>query len=154
MDSSWNLQLLCPQGSPGKNTGVGCHFLLHQSPYSILNPNESWASDPGKVNQKVHLPDHGFMPRKGTDLPLSNQKPSGTYTGMTRWEERGTEWIKAWNCQNLSWRESDWDWCQHGKEYWEVKRQTCKSLIWAPDSSLTCQTKPMFFHLHNFLKPF
>ena len=22
-------RLLCPQDSPGKNTGVGCHFLLH-----------------------------------------------------------------------------------------------------------------------------
>ena len=23
-------RLLCPWDSPGKNTGVGCHFLLHQ----------------------------------------------------------------------------------------------------------------------------
>ena len=23
-------RLLCPQHSPGKNTGVGCHFLLHR----------------------------------------------------------------------------------------------------------------------------
>ena len=22
-------RLLCPWGSPGKNTGVGCHFLVH-----------------------------------------------------------------------------------------------------------------------------
>ena len=22
-------RFLCPQDSPGKNTGVGCHFLLH-----------------------------------------------------------------------------------------------------------------------------
>ena len=25
----WPARLLCPWGSPGKNTGVGCHFLLH-----------------------------------------------------------------------------------------------------------------------------
>ena len=30
----WTARLLCPWDSPGKNTGVGCHFLLHQ--YSIL----------------------------------------------------------------------------------------------------------------------
>ena len=30
MDSS-PPRLLCPQDSPGKNTGVGCHFLLHSA---------------------------------------------------------------------------------------------------------------------------
>ena len=25
-------RLLCPWDSPGKNTGVGCHFLLHEQP--------------------------------------------------------------------------------------------------------------------------
>ena len=25
----WPARLLCPWDSPGKNTGVGCHFLLH-----------------------------------------------------------------------------------------------------------------------------
>ena len=28
MDSRQPTRLLCPWGSPGKNTGVGCHFLL------------------------------------------------------------------------------------------------------------------------------
>ena len=27
-------RLLCPQDSPGKNTGVGCHFLLQLSTYA------------------------------------------------------------------------------------------------------------------------
>ena len=26
-------RLLCPWGSPGKNIGVGCHFLLQQTLY-------------------------------------------------------------------------------------------------------------------------
>ena len=30
-------RLLCPQDSPGKNTGVGCHFLLHHSYMHICN---------------------------------------------------------------------------------------------------------------------
>ena len=33
------LQLLCPQTSPGKNTGVGCHFLLQGIfPTQVSNP--------------------------------------------------------------------------------------------------------------------
>ena len=30
-------RLLCPWGSPGKNTGVGCHFLLYWNKRSHLN---------------------------------------------------------------------------------------------------------------------
>ena len=26
----WPTRLLCPRNSPGKNTGVGCHFLLQR----------------------------------------------------------------------------------------------------------------------------
>ena len=29
-------RLLCPWDSPGKDTGVGCHFLLHDSEHSSL----------------------------------------------------------------------------------------------------------------------
>ena len=41
-DSLWphGLQpakLLCPCDSPGKNTGVGCHFLLHHLSLGLLN---------------------------------------------------------------------------------------------------------------------
>ena len=28
LDSLWPARLLCPWSFPGKNTGVGCHFLL------------------------------------------------------------------------------------------------------------------------------
>ena len=37
----WTVALLCPWGSPGKNTGVGCHFLLGGS----SSPrNRTWVS--------------------------------------------------------------------------------------------------------------
>ena len=32
-------RLLCPRGSPGKNTGVGCHFLFHGTlPDLVIKP--------------------------------------------------------------------------------------------------------------------
>ena len=35
----WSSRLLCPWDSPGKNTGVGCHFLLQRIfPTQGLNP--------------------------------------------------------------------------------------------------------------------
>ena len=38
-------RLLCPWDSPGKNTGVGCHLLLHQSPTapSKLGPRQAFS---------------------------------------------------------------------------------------------------------------
>ena len=32
---------LCPQDSPGKNTGVGCHFLLQSPPIFIEQNHET-----------------------------------------------------------------------------------------------------------------
>jgi len=38
----WPSRLLCPWGSPGKNTGVGCHFLLQGNlPDSGIKPLSS-----------------------------------------------------------------------------------------------------------------
>ena len=35
----WPTRLLCPWDSPGKNTGVGCHFLLQGNlPYPGIKP--------------------------------------------------------------------------------------------------------------------
>ena len=36
-------RLLCPRDSPGKNTGVGCHFLLFS--HSYLQVNAAWLRD-------------------------------------------------------------------------------------------------------------
>ena len=49
-------RLLCPQDSLGKNTGVGCHFLLCllDKPTKLSRPKVFWAS---LVAQRVkHLP--------------------------------------------------------------------------------------------------
>jgi len=42
MDSS-PTRLLCPQDSLGKNTGVGCHFFLHNKDY--LSSNDTRAQN-------------------------------------------------------------------------------------------------------------
>ena len=31
----------CPWDSPGKNTGVGCHFLLQNNNYQVVNYNST-----------------------------------------------------------------------------------------------------------------
>ena len=36
-------RLLCPQDSPGKNTGVGCHFLLHVTLHCIYSILEDFS---------------------------------------------------------------------------------------------------------------
>ena len=33
------IRFLCPWNFPGKNTGVGCHFLLQFLPYNLANPH-------------------------------------------------------------------------------------------------------------------
>ena len=38
MDCMWPARLLCPWNFLGKNTGVGCHCLLHLSPFLLTNP--------------------------------------------------------------------------------------------------------------------
>ena len=46
------LQLPCPWDSPGKNTGVGCHFLLEDLPDTGIKPRsptlqaDSFLSEP------------------------------------------------------------------------------------------------------------
>ena len=42
-------RLLCPWDSPGKNTGVGCHFLLQLIPLS----GQKWASPPGSTSSSL-----------------------------------------------------------------------------------------------------
>jgi len=46
------LRLLCPWDSPGKNTGVGCHFLLQLfSEKTTNNPKELQVKS---INRKFH----------------------------------------------------------------------------------------------------
>ena len=40
-------RLLCPWNFPGKNIGVGCHFLLQQSNYTLILKNQL------KINKNI-----------------------------------------------------------------------------------------------------
>ena len=50
-------RLLCPWNSPGKNTGVGCHFLLQGIfPTQGLNPHLlHWQADSLPLSQQASL---------------------------------------------------------------------------------------------------
>ena len=56
-DPMWPARLLCPQDSPGKNTGVGCRFLLQGIfPTQGLNlPLLPWQVDSLPLNHQGHL---------------------------------------------------------------------------------------------------
>ena len=47
-------RLLCSWDSPGKNTGVGCHFLLHESEVAQLCPTLSNPMDCSPPGSSVH----------------------------------------------------------------------------------------------------
>ena len=48
------VRLLCPWDFPGKNTGMGCHFLLHVSPWgSFMNIYSSQVIHYGKVTMFI-----------------------------------------------------------------------------------------------------
>ena len=68
-------RLLCPQDSLGKNTGVGCHFLLPQS--SGLHSSLTCASPHGHTCTHIltHCPGSGRAPQgnlKSCNLPFNN----------------------------------------------------------------------------------
>ena len=58
----WPARLLCPQDSPGRNTGVGCHFLLQskvKQSYTLnavcpLSAQPTWNSWP-LLSQTPHV---------------------------------------------------------------------------------------------------
>ena len=58
MDPMEPARLLCPEDSPGKNTGVGCHFLLQRIfPYSHFKMNGfNSCRIPGPILCPAHLP--------------------------------------------------------------------------------------------------
>ena len=44
-------RLLCPWDSPGKNTGVGCHFLLHDKSRQHIKKQRHYFADKGPYTQ-------------------------------------------------------------------------------------------------------
>ena len=55
-------QALCPWDFPGKNTGVGCHFLLYSIVWRFLNDSAAW--EYLKTNQTQSLPSRNLWSRK------------------------------------------------------------------------------------------
>ena len=47
----WPARLLCPWNSPGKNTGVGCHFLLHDKSRQHIKKQRHYFSDKAPYTQ-------------------------------------------------------------------------------------------------------
>ena len=54
----WPSRLLCPWDSPGKNTGVGCHFLLWFLPYSDMNQPWVYMCPPSRTHLPPPSPSH------------------------------------------------------------------------------------------------
>ena len=49
-------RLLCPWDSPGKNTGVGCHFLLQCEISNVPFPSPKW-----KVKVFIYTHTHSYL---------------------------------------------------------------------------------------------
>ena len=87
-------RLLCPWDSPGKNTGVVCHFLLQRGTQGSPNPEiETWlptlqpdsllSETPGCRSCQISF--HGSCPS------LRSVKPH-TMTGCHLWEPMEASW--------------------------------------------------------------
>ena len=78
----WPTRLFCPQDFPGKNTGLGCHFLLQRS----LHP------------QALNLHLLNFLQWQGDSLPLSHLGSLTSYPRGNSWgckESDTTEWLHS-----------------------------------------------------------
>ena len=72
-------RLRCPWDSPGKNTGVGCHFPLHCVKVKLLSRDRLVGTPWNAAHQAP--PSMGFSRQEyWSGLPLpSPQKPGGNY---------------------------------------------------------------------------
>ena len=54
-------RLLCPWDSPGKNTGVDCHFLLYFN-VNVVGPNPRWllSSEKEEMRMQKHTEDQAY----------------------------------------------------------------------------------------------
>ena len=78
-------RLPCPWDSPGKNTGVGCHFLLRGTEWNEGSPSSSGFAPTSSPSPKVS-PYHHFPPPLGVEAPppwaLSTLLPSPPATAF------------------------------------------------------------------------
>ena len=85
-------RLLCPQDLPGKNTGVGCHFLLQGifltqgSNPGLLNRRQTLPSEPGKPPLSLQDPENICLPNlclPNLCFPSSCELPSSPLKSQT-----------------------------------------------------------------------
>ena len=67
-------RLLCPWDFPGKNTGVGCHFLLQHNFYHYINNRGFPGGSDGKASS-CNVGDPGLIPGSERYLGEGNGTP-------------------------------------------------------------------------------
>ena len=104
--------LLCPRYSPGKNGGVGCHFLLQGD-----------------------LPDPGIKPGSFTSLTLAAGSlplaPTLSSNTLATWCEELTHWKRPWYWARLKAGKGDdrgWDGWIISPTQWTWVWANCRSL--------------------------
>ena len=103
----WSTRLLCPWDSPGKNTGVGCHFLL-QGTFSTQGSNTGLLH----CRQILYSLSHQESPMGTMSSPYKTKLCriySSIFIGQWNWGSRElrdlpvTEWQSwNWNCSPSS----------------------------------------------------
>ena len=89
----WSARILCPWDSPGKNTGVSCHFLLQG-----IFPNQGW-------NPRLLC----LLRRKACSSPLVPPGKPWVWAKSGRWVKNREAWRAAVYRVAKSWTQlSDW----------------------------------------------
>ena len=129
-------RLLCPWNSPGKNTGVGCHFLL-QGIFPTQGSNSGllqgrflmlWATTYGRCYAKLwvsqvvlvvkNLPADEGDTRDASSIPGSGRSPregNGNplqYSCLENPMDRGAWRVQSTRSQRVGHNWSDWE-CTH-----------------------------------------
>ena len=95
----WPARLLCPWDSPGKNAGMGCHFLLQNEQSSGSNSTSRLAPSPSLVS----LTSGRSVVHPATSLPALNTVP----LRLCFWDEPITGSIQP--ASGLRWSHRRWD---------------------------------------------
>ena len=95
----WPARLFCPWDSPGKNAGMGCHFLLQNEQSSGSNSTSRLAPSPSLVS----LTSGRSVVHPATSLPALNTVP----LCLCFWDEPITGSIQP--ASGLQWSHRRWD---------------------------------------------
>ena len=90
-------RLLCPWDSPGKNTGVGCHFLLQQTAFRIYKvSNKIWPTVILSANTHGTICLASFPSSKhylSSLLPSFHTHPNSYLENSVLLHDPGIQWI-------------------------------------------------------------